>query len=129
MASSKPTAAELAILRVLWIHGPSTVRAVHEALRAEQSTGYTAGYTTVLKLLQIMRKKGRVVCDTANMAHVYRPAASEAETQADLVKDLLDGAFYGSTRALVLRALSMQPSTPEELAEIRQLIEELEREG
>ncbi len=129
MASSKPTAAELAILRVLWRQGPSTVRAVHEALRAEQVTDYTAGYTTVLKLLQIMRKKGLVVCDTANMAHVYRPAVSEAETQSDLVKDLLDGAFNGSTRALVLRALSMPSSTPEELAEIRKLIEELERGG
>ncbi|MEZ4699842.1 MAG: BlaI/MecI/CopY family transcriptional regulator [Rhodothermales bacterium] len=125
MTPPKPTSAELAILHVLWKRGASTVREVHDVLGGEQGIGYT----TVLKQMQIMRKKGLVRCDTSRMTHSYEAAVSEAETQTHLVEDLLDDAFHGSAGMLVLRALSARRSTPEELAEIRKLIEELERRG
>ena len=118
---TKPTSAELAILNVLWKRGPSTVREVHEALSREQDTGYT----TVLKLLQIMLKKGLVTRDSSERAHVYQAAASEKETQTNLVRDLLDEAFQGSAQKLVLSALAAKPSTPEELDEIRKLLDQL----
>ncbi len=118
----RPTDAELAILRVLWDRGASTVRDVHEALESTQSTGYT----TVLKLMQIMHAKGLVTRDDANKAHVYRPAVEEEAIQRNLIESLLDRAFQGSAEQLVLRALSIKPSTPEELAAIRALLDKLE---
>src|SRR5919202_1899583 len=111
----RPTDAELAILRVLWQRGPSTVREVHEELSRERGTGYT----TVLKLLQIMFEKGLVARDESERAHVYRPRQSEEQAQRRLVTDLLDRAFGGSAQQLVLRALTAKPASPEELAEIR----------
>ena len=122
MSAPKPTNAELAILTVLWQRGPSTVREVHEALTRDQDTGYT----TVLKFLQIMHQKGLVTRDDSARAHVYEAAVSEADTQNSLVKDLLEGAFQGSAQKLVLSALTAKPSTPEELAEIRKLLDKLE---
>jgi predicted transcriptional regulator len=117
----RPTDGELEILRVLWRRGPSTVRQVHEAL------GRPAGYTTVLKLLQIMTAKGLVRRDESERTHVYRASLSEGRTQRQLVKDLLDRAFGGSARQLVLQALGGGQASPEELAQIRQLLDELER--
>src|SRR4030095_5985161 len=99
-AAKKPTEAELAILRVLWARGPTTVREVAEAM------GREGAYTTVLKLLQIMTEKGLVVRDERARTHVYAPAASEAQTQKQLVTDLLDRVFDGSAAKLVLQALS-----------------------
>ena len=96
-----PTDAELAILTVLWRRGPSTVRDVFESLRDDAGTGYT----TVLKLLQIMMAKGLVKRDESQRSHVYRAAASEEQTQKRLVGDLLDRAFGGSAQALVMRAV------------------------
>jgi BlaI family transcriptional regulator, penicillinase repressor len=119
----RPTEAELAILRVLWDHGPSTVRQVREILNRERPTGYT----TALKLLQIMAVKGLVVRDESARSHVYRPRHSADSTQRQLVRDLLDRAFGGARTKLVLQALSGTRATPEELAEIRGLIERLER--
>lgn len=121
----RPTQAELAILGILWQRGPSTVREVHEALVDQQQTGYT----TILKFLQIMLEKGLVTRDSSARAHIYEAAIPQAATQQGLVKDLLDTAFKGSAQKLVLSALSMQTSTPEELAEIRKLIDKLERES
>jgi predicted transcriptional regulator len=120
--SSRPTDAELSILRVLWDRGPSTVREVHERLSATQETGYT----TVLKFMQIMHEKGLVARDDRNRAHIYVAAVSEEAVQTNLVRSLLDRAFKGSAETLVLRALSIKPSTPEELAAIRALLDNLE---
>jgi predicted transcriptional regulator len=117
MRSRKPTDAELAILRVLWERGPSTVRQVTETL------GKDTGYTTALKLLQIMTEKGLVVRDESSRTHVYAPAFSEAETQRQLVSDLVDRAFGGSAAKLVLQALASKKASREELAEIRRLID------
>src|SRR5687768_17386933 len=116
----KPTEGELEILRVLWRRGPSTVRDVHTELDRERATGYT----TVLKLLQIMTEKGLVVRNEAERAHVYRAVASEEQSQRRLVRDLLDRAFDGSARQLVLQALTAKPANPEDLAEIRRLLDE-----
>ncbi|MCP4898976.1 MAG: BlaI/MecI/CopY family transcriptional regulator, partial [bacterium] len=113
---------ELAILGVLWERGPSTVREVHEALADHQSVGYT----TVLKLMQIMTEKGLVHRDESARAHVYQAAASQERTQRSLVGDLLDRAFSGSTSQLVLQALASRPASEEELDEIRRIIEAAE---
>src|SRR3954462_6955467 len=112
-----PTDAELAILAVLWRLGPSTVRAVHDALHPSQGTGYT----TVLKLMQLMAQKGLVLRDESQRSHVYRAARAEVLTQKRLVGDLMERAFAGSAAQLVQRALSVKRSSPEELQEIRAL--------
>jgi BlaI family transcriptional regulator, penicillinase repressor len=121
--SPKPTEAELAILRVLWQRGPSTVRQVHEALNAAKRTGYT----TVLKFMQIMTEKGLVSRDEKPYAHVYQARLPREQAQRTLVADLLDRAFEGSMSGLVLRALSMRKATPEELSEIRKILKDHER--
>jgi predicted transcriptional regulator len=118
----RPTDAELAILGVLWERGPSTVREVHDALKASQ----TSGYTTVLKLLQIMTDKGLVVRDESQRAHVYGPRLTEQRTQRQLLGDLVDRAFGGSSAKLVLQALSGRRATSKELRDIRALLDELE---
>jgi BlaI family transcriptional regulator, penicillinase repressor len=120
----KPTEAELAILRVLWERGPSTVREVHEAIQRGRPSGQSTGYTTVLKLLQIMTEKGLVTRDERTRSHVYRARLSQDTTQRQLVSDLLDRAFGGSAARLVLQALDVSPASPEELKEIRRLIDE-----
>jgi BlaI family penicillinase repressor len=118
----RPTNAELAILNVLWKRGPSTVRDVHEAL--QETRAEPVGYTTALKLLQIMVEKGLARRDASARSHVYSAAVSEATTQGNLVSDLVDRAFGGSALALVLQALSTTPATPAELAQIRKLLDE-----
>ena len=115
----RPTDAELAILRVLWERGPSTVRQVHEVLVVR--VGQTA-YTTALKLLQIMTEKGWSGATTPT-APTLHPRLSEEQTQRQLVRDLLDRAFGGSSSKLVMQALNARRATPEELGEIRKLIE------
>lgn len=120
----KPTEAELAILRVLWERGPSTVRAVTEALHDERGTGYT----TALKLMQIMTDKGLVRRDDKQRTHVYEAVAPAEQTQKQLVTDLLERAFGGSARKLVLQALSSRKASKEDLAEIRKLIDEMENQ-
>jgi predicted transcriptional regulator len=120
----KPTEAELSILRVLWERGPSTVREVHDAIQRGRPSGQTTGYTTVLKLLQIMTEKGLVTRDERTRSHVYRARLSEDSTQRQLVTDLLDRAFGGSAARLVMQALDLSPASAEELKEIRRLIDE-----
>ena len=120
----RPTEAELAILRVLWSEGPCTVRAVQQVLNRQQPTGYT----TVLKLLQIMTVKGLVVRDESRRSHVYRASRPEERTQKQLVGDLLERAFGGSAVKLVMQALSAKKPSARELAEIRTLIDRLEQE-
>lgn len=121
--SPRPTEAETEILSVLWTRGPSTVRQVHEALSARGT-----GYTTVLKLMQIMAHKGLLLRDESRRSHVYRPAVERTAMQRRWVDDLLDRAFEGSTSALVLRALSSKRASPQELAEIRALLDALEQD-
>ena len=113
----KPTDGELAILRVLWANGPSTVRQVVEAL------GRETGYTTALKLLQIMTEKGLVRRDERERTHVYQSTYTEDQTQRTLVSDLLDRAFGGSAAKLVLQALSANTTSPRELAEIKRFLD------
>src|SRR5262245_45344053 len=121
-AVPRPTPAELEILRVLWRRGPSTVRDVHEALSARRPTGYT----TILKLLQIMGEKGLVTRDESQRAHGYAPGAPEDQTQRQLVDDLIDRAFGGSARKLVMQALSATRTSREEIASIRRLLDAIE---
>ncbi|NNE93222.1 MAG: BlaI/MecI/CopY family transcriptional regulator [Verrucomicrobiales bacterium] len=118
----RPTEAELEILQVLWNEGPSTVRAVHEALVSTKATGYT----TTLKLMQKMADKGLVTRDESRRSHVYTAAMEAEKTQRQLVQHLLHGAFGGAPGRMVMQALSENPATEEELAEIRQLLDELE---
>ena len=121
----RPTDAELEILKVLWRRGPSTVREVFETLGETKQTGYT----TVLKFMQIMAEKGLVRRDESERAHRYEAAVPEEETQRQLVGDLLQKAFDGSARKLVLHALSADPASAKELAEIRRMLDELEEGG
>jgi predicted transcriptional regulator len=116
---ARPTDAELAILRILWDQGPSTVRHVHEALASRET-----GYTTTLKLMQIMAAKGLVKRDERARTHVYAARARRQDTQRQIVSELVDRVFGGSAAALVMQALSTQPTTAEELAEIQQLIQD-----
>ena len=119
---SRPTDAELAILRVLWSRGPSTVRQVHEILSRDRETGYT----TVLKLMQIMTEKGLVERDESERTHVYQARLTQEQTQQQLVDNLLEKAFGGSASQLVMRALAARPASADELAQIRRLLDELE---
>jgi predicted transcriptional regulator len=119
----RPTDAELNILRTLWQLGPSTVRQVQDALGGAEANGYT----TVLKLLQIMAEKGLVERDETARTHVYRPRLTEQHTQRQLIRDLLGRAFGGSLQKLIVQALSAERASPKELREIRRLIEEIER--
>ncbi len=119
----KPTEAELGILRVLWDLGPTTVRHVHEVLTERAQTGYT----TVLKLLQIMHQKGLVQRDDSNRAHIYVPTLSKETTQQLMLGDFLSRVFEGSSSALVMQALdSGAKNSREELKRIREMLDELE---
>jgi len=118
----KPTDAELGILRVLWELGPCTVRRVQEALNERRETGYT----TVLKLLQIMTEKGLVERDETERTHVYQASLAREQTQRQLVSDLLDRAFGGSAKQLVLQALATKKASAKEMAEIRRLLDRFE---
>jgi BlaI family transcriptional regulator, penicillinase repressor len=118
LPAKKPTDAELAILRVLWSRGPSTVREVARAMRRESA------YTTILKLLQIMTEKRLVVRDDAPRTHVYEAAWTEGETQRLMVADLLDRVFEGSASNLVMQALATKRASRKELAEIRKLLDQ-----
>jgi BlaI family transcriptional regulator, penicillinase repressor len=119
MKIPRPTDAELTILRVLWERGPSTVRQVHEVLSRDRTTAYT----TALKLLQIMSEKGLVRRDETERTHIYHARLSEEQTQRQLIRDLLDRAFGGSSSKLVMQALATRRASAEELGEIRRLIE------
>jgi predicted transcriptional regulator len=119
----RPTPAELAILRILWEKGASTVRQVHEALGRAQTR-----YTTVLKQLQIMSDKGLVIRDKVQRSHVYQARFQEEHTQRQLVGDLVDRAFGGSATRLVRQALSARPASARELAELRRIINQLEED-
>jgi BlaI family transcriptional regulator, penicillinase repressor len=118
----RPTDAELEILTVLWSRGPSTVREVHEIITLRRP----AQYTTVLKLLQIMSEKGLVRRDEKQRAHVYQASRPREWTQEQLAGDLLQRAFSGSARSLILGVLSARRTSKRELAEIRKVLDEYE---
>jgi len=119
----RPTQAELEILRVLWQLGPSSVREVQQTLAQTRTTGYT----TVLKLLQIMAQKGLVARDERERTHVYRAALAQEQTQLQLVTDLLERAFDGSASQLILQALAARRTSPDEMKEIRKVLDKAQR--
>jgi BlaI family transcriptional regulator, penicillinase repressor len=116
----KPTEGELELLRVLWEKGPATVRELHDAVNLQRAVGYTS----VLKILQIMTEKRLVEREESAKAHIYRAAASQQDTQNQLLRDLSERLFSGSAAQLAMHALAMQPASAEELEEIRTLIEQ-----
>lgn len=118
----RPTDAELAILNVLWTHGPLTVRKVLDELSATREVGYT----TVLKFLQIMTEKGLVTRDESQRSHIYHVVQQREEVQGNLVGDLISRAFGGSSPRLVMQALAAKKASPEDLAEIRAMLDKLE---
>lgn len=120
----KPTEAELSLLNVLWELGPATVREVHEKISQSQKTGYT----TVLKILQIMHDKNLVIRDESKRAHVYAAANSQTHTQSSLLKDLIAKAFGGSTSNLVMRALD-DSTTKQEIEDIKTILNKYEQEA
>jgi len=119
----KPTESELEILNILWDKGPSTVRDVHEVL--EQSK--EAGYTTTLKLMQIMYEKKLLKRDTTAKSHVYTANVSQEKTQGQLVKKFIDSVFNGSASQLVMQALGNHRTNKKELDEIKKYLEEMEK--
>jgi predicted transcriptional regulator len=124
LPEARPTEAEMAILAVLWEKGPSTVRDVHAAL-AERNTGYT----TVLKLMQIMAEKGLCARDESQKSHVYRPLIDAGRTRRRLVADFIDRVFAGSAAQLVESALGTEPASPAELDALRRLLDRKEAEA
>jgi len=120
----RPTDSELEILQVLWANGPSSVRFVHEKISQQRDVGYT----TVLKLMQIMAEKGLAGRDTSQRTHIYRARVAEVETQQNLLRRFMDTTFRGSASKLVLQALGNAKTSPEELDEIKALIRRMEDE-
>ena len=119
----KPTASELEILRVLWTRGASTVREVHESLSEKKDLGYT----TVLKLLQIMTTKGTVRRNETQRAHVYEACLPAEQTKRQIAGDMLQRVFEGSASQLMMHALAGRKSSPEEITELRRMLDEYER--
>jgi predicted transcriptional regulator len=121
--SNQPNDVELAILRALWERGPSSVREVHDGLKRSRETGYTS----TLKMMQVMLDKGLLERDESARQHIYRPAVPEEQTQRQILSELIQKAFGGSARKLVLRAVESQRIDKNELTEIRDLLKRLER--
>lgn len=121
----RPTDSEWQILTILWEHGPSTVRFVNDTINAGEADRQV-GYTTTLKLMQIMFDKGLLAREKSGKTHIYRPAVSESHTQQRLVDRLLDTAFGGSAMKLVMQALGSRKSSAKELRQIRAFLDQLE---
>ena len=119
----RPTEAELEILQVLWNEGSSSVRTVNEALNAHREVGYT----TTLKIMQILVEKGLLIRNTESRTHIYEANVSEEVTQKKLLNRFVDAAFRGSAMKLVMQALGTHKASPEELKDIKALIREMEK--
>lgn len=119
---AKPTESELEILQVLWANGPCAVRAVNDQLNLQREVGYT----TTLKIMQLMLNKGLVARDTSSRTHIYRAAVSEKETRANLLDRFVDTTFRGSAMDMVMQALGNKDTSAEELAEIKAFIKKIE---
>lgn len=124
--AAKPTEAELAVLQVLWANGPATVRQVNEQLNAKGDR--TIGYTTTLKIMQIMLEKGLLSRNAESRSHVFSALVEESAVQRSLLSQFVDKAFRGSTSRLVLEALGQHEASEDELAAIKQLIEQIENQ-
>jgi len=120
----KPTESELQILQILWDNGPSSVRVVHEILNQDKDSGYT----TTLKLMQIMTEKGLTQRDTSSRTHIYTAVATEEKTKINLVKMFIQSTFGGSATSLVLSALGSEKTSAKDLEEIKSLISKIENE-
>jgi BlaI family transcriptional regulator, penicillinase repressor len=120
-----PTASELEILQILWQNGAQTVRFVNDELNKLREVGYT----TTLKFMQIMLDKGTLTRDIIERSHIYRPAVSEETTQAQLLRGFTDATFRGSSASLVMRALGNGTASAEDLAKIKAMIAEMEKNG
>ncbi len=125
MSNFKPTDSELEILHILWENGPSSVRYINDMLNERRDVGYT----TTLKLMQIMNEKGLVKRDTAAKTHIYIAVAKENDTKNNLVNDFVNVAFHGSAMNLVMQALGNTKSSPEELEDLKALISKLENQS
>lgn len=123
--SPKPTEAELEILQVLWRHGPCTVRDVNDQIKEQKPD---VGYTTTLKLMQIMTEKGLVKRDTSKRQHIYVASIPESTVQEGMVKTVIDRLFQGSPKNLIMHALGHEETTLQELEEIKKLIKKMEAE-
>lgn len=121
----RPTESEIEILSVLWNLGPATVRDVHTALAKSREVGYT----TVLKLMQIMTEKDLLVRDESNRSHIYRPKQKAETMQRCIIRGVIDRVFSGSTEQLVMQALSTKKATPEQIAQIREMLDKIEEEN
>ncbi len=121
----RPTESEIEILSVLWTLGPATVRDVHTELVKSREVGYT----TVLKLMQIMTEKDLLVRDESNRSHIYRPKQKAETTQQSIIRGVIDRVFSGSTEQLVMQALSTKKATPEQIAQIREMLDKIEEEN
>ncbi len=120
--NQNPTDKELAILKVLWDIGPATVRQVHDRLSVTEKTGYT----TTLKLMQIMTEKELLIRDESTFKHIYKPATSEEKTEKNIIGEVMEKVFAGSAEKLVMRALTSKKVSPEELQKIRELLDNME---
>ena len=120
----RPTETELEILRVLWQHGPNTVREVHNILNCEREI--EVGYSTTLKMFQVMTQKGLIERDETVRPQIYSTRVPQEQTQKQLVKDLLNRAFGGSVRQMVMHALSEKEASDEELEQLEQLLDKFE---
>ena len=125
MGSFKPTDAEIEILQILWEDGEASVRDINEKLNQRREVGYT----TTLKLIQIMNEKGLVVRDTAQRSHIYKPVVKEEDTKNNLISDFVNTAFKGSAMNLVIQALGNTTTSQNELDELKSLIAKLEQNG
>ncbi len=125
MSQPKPTESELEILNILWEKGPCTVRDIHEVLEKTKE----AGYTTTLKLMQIMNEKNLVKRDASNKTHIYEANISQEDTQGQLVKKMIDTVFNGSAMDLVMQALGNHKASKDELELIKQYLEQAEKKG
>lgn len=126
---NKPTESELQILQVLWKEGPSTVRSVNDTINLiQESKGKATGYTTTLKIMQIMADKGLVIRDTSKRTHIYQASKSEVDTQGHLLNSFLQSTFKGSAMSLVMQTLGNHKASKEELREIKKLINQLENQ-
>jgi len=123
----KPTDVELEILQILWKEGPSTVRFVNDELNKQRAN--ETGYTTTLKMLQLMTEKGLVSRDTSNRTHIYKALLNQEDTQKTLVNRLVDTAFGGSAMKLVMQALGNKKTSKKDLEEIKKMIDKLEKGG
>lgn len=121
----RPTESELEILNILWAKGPCTVREIHEVLEQNKE----AGYTTSLKLLQIMHEKGLVSRDTSSKTHVYTAAIPQDKVQGQLVKRFIDNVFNGSASQLVMQALGTHKADAAELEKIREYLDKMEQQN